>query len=121
LADRDLTAFNVLRNAGEVHPAITGFHAQQAVEKALKAVLFAHQIEFARTHNLVRLAALLKQRDIAVPVADEQLGNLNPFAVTLRYDDLEVSDLTLEETVVVVETVRRWAGEQVVEVINDNE
>lgn len=36
------------------------FHAQQAAEKAIKAVLIAQEIEFPRTHNLrVLLPALL--------------------------------------------------------------
>ncbi len=56
LADRDIQAFHVLQKSPDVHLSIICFHAQQAVEKSLKAVLFTHQIEFRRTHNLVDLA-----------------------------------------------------------------
>ena len=49
LADRDIKAFEVLSNDPEVHLSVACFHAQQAVEKSLKAVLFAHEIEFGRT------------------------------------------------------------------------
>ncbi|QUV79895.1 HEPN domain-containing protein [Chloracidobacterium thermophilum] len=45
LADRDIKAFEVLKKEPEVHLSIVYFHAQQAVEKSLKAVLFAQQIE----------------------------------------------------------------------------
>ena len=37
LADHDIVAFEALRRHPEVHPAITCFHAQQAVEKCMKA------------------------------------------------------------------------------------
>jgi len=45
LADRDLKAFNALREAAGVHISSTCFHAQQAVEKCLKAVLFHRIVE----------------------------------------------------------------------------
>ena len=38
-AERDLTVWRKLVNDAEVHDAVLGFHAQQAVEKLLKAVL----------------------------------------------------------------------------------
>src|SRR5512137_1350783 len=52
LADRDTKAFKVLSDDPDVHLSVVCFHAQQAVEKSLKAALFAHQIEFGRTHDL---------------------------------------------------------------------
>ena len=36
----------------EIGEAIVGFHAQQAVEKFVKAVLTAHGIAFAKTHTI---------------------------------------------------------------------
>lgn len=39
LADRDIKAFDILRADPEAHLSIVCFHAQQAVEKSLKAVL----------------------------------------------------------------------------------
>jgi HEPN domain-containing protein len=44
LADRDIKAFEVLSNAAGVNLSVVFFHAQQAVEKALKAALSADQI-----------------------------------------------------------------------------
>jgi len=48
LADRDVAAFEVLSRHPEVPPAMACFHAQQAVEKSLKAVLFSRLVEFRR-------------------------------------------------------------------------
>jgi HEPN domain-containing protein len=59
LADRDVKAFEVLSGDPDVHPSVAGFHAQQAVEKSFKAVLFTHEIEFGRTHDLAWIPMLV--------------------------------------------------------------
>jgi hypothetical protein len=46
----------LLANA-EISDEIVGFHAQQAVEKWLKAVLGSRGVEFEYTHDLRRLLA----------------------------------------------------------------
>ena len=66
---------------------VIGFHAQQAVEKSLKAVLSAAGKEYPRTHNLVMLAQMLSEARIPLPPGAEELGTLTPFGVVLRYED----------------------------------
>jgi len=124
LADRDIKAFEVLAGDPDVHLSLVCFHAQQAVEKSLKAVLFSRQIEFKRIHDLVKLAQLLRGWDVIVPLSNDQLRQLNPFVVTFRYDDLEIDRISREDTANLVADVRRWAEEQVsaateTEAIND--
>lgn len=63
LADHDIAAFEALLQHPEVHPAMACFHAQQAIEKSRKAVLFSRSVEFRRTHDLLELANLLKRLD----------------------------------------------------------
>jgi HEPN domain-containing protein len=109
LADRDIQAFNILKESPDAHLSIICFHAQQAVEKSLKAVLFTRLIEFRRTHNLADLASLLRQNGIGVPLTDEQLLRLNPFAVTFRYDDMDIALLTSAEAGKWVAVIRAWA------------
>jgi HEPN domain-containing protein len=113
LADRDIKAFDVLKAAPDVHFSIVYFHAQQAVEKSLKAVLFSQQIEFARTHDLVKLARLLGEHGMTLPVTQDRLRRLNPFAVTYRYDDIETALVSQEDIAGLVAEIRRWAGEQI--------
>jgi HEPN domain len=60
MADHDIVAFEALMQHPEVHPAMACFHAQQAIEKSLKAVLFSRQAEFRRTHDLTELSHLLE-------------------------------------------------------------
>ena len=109
LADRDIKAFEVLSDDADVHLSVVSFHAQQAVEKCLKAALFAHEIEFGRTHDLVKLAHLLRGRGIVVSVSDSQLRRLSPFAVTFRYDEADIESVAQEEAAKQVSSIRSWA------------
>ena len=114
LADRDIKVFDILAEEPEAHLSIVLFHAQQALEKSLKAVLFSRQIEFRRTHNLIELTQLLRQEGIETPVADDMLERMNPFAVTFRYDDMDIElGMTLEDAMGLVVEVRKWAETQV--------
>jgi HEPN domain-containing protein len=76
LADRDITAFYILSQEPEAHLSIVCFHAQQAVEKSLKAVLFSRRIEFRRIHDLTELTQLLRHYGIETPVNDDTVSNL---------------------------------------------
>lgn len=64
-----------------------GFHAQQAVEKALKTVLAIHGVAYPLTHNIAMLLAVLQQHDLGIPPDAGELHALSPFAVAFRYDD----------------------------------
>jgi HEPN domain-containing protein len=78
---------------------ILGFHAQQAVEKALKAVLSCHGTSFPHTHNLVMLLELLRRDGHSRPPDGDDLATLIPFGVALRYEAaLEDEILPLERT-----------------------
>lgn len=60
LAGDDFTAYRMLAEAAHIRTAIALFHAQQAVEKSLKAVLFAHGV--VRPHSLPWLRAVIHSR-----------------------------------------------------------
>jgi HEPN domain-containing protein len=89
LAGDDESAARAMLPVGSVTDAIVGFHAQQAVEKALKAVLASHAIEFPYVHNLGYLAELCKKHAIELPQALDGLEDLTPFAAMLRYGSPE--------------------------------
>lgn len=109
LASHDVHAFHVLRRDPDTHPAVVGFHAQQAIEKLFKGVLFSRQIEFTRTHNLAELTSLLRRDDLEVPVSDDKLLRLNPFAVAFRYDEMDIEFTDSEEIADCIATIREWA------------
>jgi HEPN domain-containing protein len=80
IAARDYQTFTILRNHPEAELAPICFDAQQAVEKALKAVLTIKRIDFRRTHDLEELANLLADIDIASSFTPREFRRLNPFA-----------------------------------------
>ncbi|HEX5762293.1 MAG TPA: HEPN domain-containing protein [Solirubrobacterales bacterium] len=62
-----------------------GFHAQQAVEKMIKAVLAHNEVSYERTHNIAYLLTLLDGASIPKPDNAVDLPNLSPWAAELRY------------------------------------
>ena len=86
------------------------FHAQQAAEKAIKAVLVARGIAFPRTHNLLTLAEVLASV-VAIPAAVRESAALTGYAVASRYPGEEepVSDEELHCAVALAARVVEWA------------
>lgn len=64
---------------------IVGFHAQQAVEKYLKALLTRYQVEFPKTHVIRRLLILLEPVDPFVANRLDDTNWLSPFGAEIRY------------------------------------
>lgn len=63
----------------------TGFHAQQAAEKFIKAFLVRHQIEFPKTHNITLLRQLVAQTDQSLAEHLASADALVPYGVEFRY------------------------------------
>ena len=86
------------------------FHAQQAAEKALKAVLVAHDTAFPRTHSIRMLVDLLPQ-GLTVPREVEDAASLTDYAVISRYPAATepVDDQEYREAVRLAEGVVSWA------------
>lgn len=64
---------------------VIAFHAQQAVEKYLKAVLVRHQIYFPGTHDTGKILDLVEQREPAMVATLRAAAGLTPFGVEVRY------------------------------------
>jgi HEPN domain-containing protein len=63
----------------------TAFHAQQAAEKYLKAVLVWHQVDFPKTHDIGRLLELVGTVDAHLADLVAGAAALTPFGVEFRY------------------------------------
>lgn len=88
-AAEDLQAADVIRAGPMPSFGAASFHAQQAAEKALKALLIRHQVDFRKTHDIGQLLRLAEP--VAVGVA-ERLADarvLTPYAVSARYPTQE--------------------------------
>ncbi len=84
LARADCKAMTGMGDADIFTDAIFGFHAQQAVEKGLKAWLSAMEVLFPLTHDISRLLPLLEKQGVDLGELWEW-ADLTPFAVEHRY------------------------------------
>jgi HEPN domain-containing protein len=107
-ADDDLGAAARLLEAEPGYFAIIAFHCQQGAEKALKAFLTWHQVEFPKTHDLRLLLDLIAKVDetLANALADAQV--LTQYGVEYRYpgDYPEVGHEDVAEALRIAVTVR---------------
>jgi HEPN domain-containing protein len=86
IAKADLDFDTVVRLVAEERfRNIVAFHAQQAAEKYLKALLTRHQVEFPKTHVIRRLLILLHQVEPALAQALDEASWLSPFGAEIRY------------------------------------
>ena len=108
-AQQDLAVCRLLVGNGDISDAMVGFHAQQCVEKAIKALLSAHNIEFRRTHDLVNLLDLLEDHSVPAPPQSDWLDQLNPYAVEARYGTIEPGGLDRQHALAVAQQVLDWA------------
>lgn len=113
LADRDLKALDLLIGSREIDDETVGFHAQQAVEKCLKAVLAFNSIPFRKTHDLQELMDLLVDNKKTLPPNADKLDSLNPYAVLLRYDFIDLKGVDRTAAHELVASVRSWAEKQI--------
>ena len=100
---------------------IFGFHAQQAVEKAIKAWLSLAGREYPRTHDLEALLFLLEESGVEVPKDAWELIDLSDFAVQLRYESYEYDEEPLDRPMLVrrVESVIERVGREVAGTVRD--
>lgn len=88
------------------------FHAQQCVEKALKA-LMVHQVilPVPRTHDLAHLLDVLQRSGTNLPLEILNSASLSLYAVESRYPGFDdpVSEDEWKEAVLIAKTVLDWA------------
>ena len=89
-AERELGVLKILVEANAAQEAI-GFHAQQALENALKGWISALDADYRNTHDLTKLAAIVRQHPTENNTsAGERLAWLTEYAVRYRYAGAEV-------------------------------
>ena len=91
------------------------YHAQQAAEKALKAILLHRGISFPFTHNLKTLLECLP-KSVQPPATVLQAARLTQYAVSARYpDDMEpvTSEAERQDAVRLARAVLIWAQKEI--------
>ena len=97
-AEQDLAAAEILLNNTTRLPSVIAFHAQQAVEKCLKAILVRHRIYFPKTHDLGKVLALVAECEPATAERLQESTLLTPFGAEGRYPGDAPDLLPGEET-----------------------
>jgi HEPN domain-containing protein len=83
------------------------FHAQQCVEKYLKALMVLLDISFLRTHDIESLVDRLPP-GTALTLSREEQGKLTTYAVALRYPESPFpSTVEARKAVAIARRVRR--------------
>lgn len=93
---------------------IFGFHAQQASEKLLKALLSECSVRFPRTHNLRLLMDLLADAGHPLPSSLAELDLLTAFGTLFRYEDIPVeTKLDRKAALAMVRELRAFVEEKI--------
>jgi HEPN domain-containing protein len=112
VADKDVASARVLRDAGGLTRAVC-FHAQQAVEKYLKALLVVNGTQFGKTHDIADLLELLPGGH-RPEITSDAASRLTQAAVADRYPEASApSDEEARRLVDVAEQVRAFVRQLV--------
>jgi HEPN domain-containing protein len=108
-------------NLAQAQAKITGvyledlcFDAQQAAEKAIKALLIKRGVTFPHVHDLARLVTLLEQAGQEIPEFVRRAEALTRYAVVTHYTGLAepVTEAHYQEAVAVAKAVLEWVEDQ---------
>lgn len=93
------------------------FDAQQAAEKAIKALLLSRRITFPFVHDLAELITVLQRNGQEVPPTIAEAARLTRFAVETRYPSL-TEGVTQEDygrAVAIAAEVIRWVEQHLLD------
>ena len=91
------------------------FDAQQAAEKAIKAVMIARDIDFPYVHDLGSLLTLLEENGETIPEAGRSRGDVAHHIrhhYSLPNVGSPVEEREYREAIAIAEEVVRWAEER---------
>lgn len=87
------------------------FDAQQAAEKAIKALLIHRGVAYPKTHDIAHLLTLVQRSGLEVPEEIRQCDRLTRYAVASRYSGLPevIGEEDYSRIVMMAERAYRWA------------
>ena len=115
MARKDLKAIRAMGDNPEFDDEIFGFHAQQAIEKSLKAWMVLLDLEYPLKHNLTALLATIENHGVDVS-RFRALAKYTAFGVQFRYEQSEPAGASLNraeairDAAEIVEHVERLIG-----------
>jgi HEPN domain-containing protein len=112
-AEDDETLVRKVNSDTEIADAIVGFHAQQAAEKSIKAVLAARGVSFTKSHALGYLLGLVEEHAIEGPDELREADVLSPWAVEFRYEGETPPALDRPAALALIAELKTWAEREV--------
>ena len=87
------------------------YQAQQAAEKAIKAVFIHKRLIFAYTHDIEELGAELEEKGVVVPAHIKEAISLSRYATETRYPGYfePVTEDEFRQAVALAERAIEWA------------
>lgn len=120
-ARNDLGSANRLANGSETYYDTAIYHCQQAAEKAFKAFLVHHDIEFEKIHNLNVLVDLCIAIDAEFNNYLDAAAILTPYATSYRYPnelfELEPEKTQIEEALKLAEQIFNFVMKRLPEAV----
>ena len=103
-----------LANPKGVLPEHRCYHAQQAAEKAIKAVFVAREMKFKFIHDIDVLLHDLKAGGVTIPAEIEPAGDLTVYASETRYPSIEeIPESRPEEEIQKARAALKWAKKEI--------
>ena len=111
-AKSDLNLARLAKSHKAILPEQACFHAQQACEKALKAVLLFKGLEFPLVHDIEVLLEIAKDGGLRLPREIREAGALSPYAVEARYPgyDEDITAADVGEALRLAGSVVEWTS-----------
>jgi len=108
-ARKDVDAVGKLASDRGIADSVVGFHAQQAAEKSMKAVLASCGDEFPWTHDLRHLMDRLDAVAMPLPDSRYDVRALAPWAFEFRYGETIDDQLDREQALTLARGAILWA------------
>jgi HEPN domain-containing protein len=114
-ARSNLATARLTKDSEDVYPEDVCFEAQQAAEKAIKAVLLWQGVAFPKVHDIAQLLTLVIRCGIDLPERIAAAAALTDYAVVARYPDHGpgLSSEDSEEAIECAEAVLQWAEQMI--------
>jgi HEPN domain-containing protein len=82
-AQENLTSARILYSSHLYNPCLQNI--QQAIEKALKAIIIEKSLRFSKTHNILELKQVLSDADISIDLSDDECDFLDAIYLPSKY------------------------------------
>jgi hypothetical protein len=106
----DEVAVRALAKHPDVSDSGVGFHAQQAVEKSLKAVLELRGVDYPYSHDIDGLIELSRNTGIDIPDRLSGADYLSPFSVGALYGGPTPTHVDRDQALEWSASAVAWAG-----------